>query len=92
MTHPLPPFLFCFFSCWCNPLGSSKLGKLGVVNHVPYTASKHALEGMTKALAIELAEADGNVTVNSISPGSVATNMNPSGARASPPPTPPLPC
>jgi 3-oxoacyl-[acyl-carrier protein] reductase len=39
----------------------------------PYAISKHALLGLTKSLAIELAES--NVMVNSVSPGYIETKM-----------------
>ena len=39
----------------------------------PYTASKHALGGLTKVMALELAEH--GITVNSVAPGQIATRM-----------------
>jgi NAD(P)-dependent dehydrogenase (short-subunit alcohol dehydrogenase family) len=39
----------------------------------PYTASKHGLGGMTKVLALELAEH--GITVNAVAPGQIATRM-----------------
>jgi NAD(P)-dependent dehydrogenase (short-subunit alcohol dehydrogenase family) len=39
----------------------------------PYTASKHGLGGLTKAMALELAEH--GITVNSVAPGQIATRM-----------------
>jgi hypothetical protein len=39
----------------------------------PYTASKHGLGGLTKVLALELAEH--GITVNSVAPGQIATRM-----------------
>lgn len=50
-----------------------------VHEHVPmyrslaYTAAKHALAGVTKALALELAVHD--IPVNSVAPGEIATRM-----------------
>lgn len=41
---------------------------------VPYTASKHGMGGMTKALALDLSSH--NILVNSIAPGFIATPMN----------------
>lgn len=52
---------------------ASALSILGRSQAVIYTASKHALAGMTKALACELA-ADG-IRVNAICPGYVETEM-----------------
>jgi NAD(P)-dependent dehydrogenase (short-subunit alcohol dehydrogenase family) len=40
---------------------------------VPYTASKHGLGGLTKVMAIELAEH--GITVNAVAPGQIATRM-----------------
>jgi NAD(P)-dependent dehydrogenase (short-subunit alcohol dehydrogenase family) len=40
---------------------------------IPYTVSKHALGGLTKSLAIDLARY--GITVNSVAPGMVATPM-----------------
>jgi len=45
----------------------------GYANQAAYTASKHALLGMTKALAQELYESD--VRVHAICPGGVDTNL-----------------
>lgn len=39
----------------------------------PYTASKHGLGGLTKIMALELAEH--GITVNSVAPGQIATRM-----------------
>jgi NAD(P)-dependent dehydrogenase (short-subunit alcohol dehydrogenase family) len=50
-----------------------------VHEHVPlsgaagYTAGKHGLGGLTKAMALELAEHD--ITVNAVAPGEIATKM-----------------
>lgn len=52
---------------------SSVVGKRGYVNQSAYTASKHALMGMTKVLAQEVF--DDNIRVHIISPGGVATDM-----------------
>lgn len=51
----------------------SALSILGRSKAVLYTASKHALAGMTKALACELATR--NIRVNAICPGYVETEM-----------------
>jgi NAD(P)-dependent dehydrogenase (short-subunit alcohol dehydrogenase family) len=52
---------------------ASSAGKNGSVNQSPYNASKHALMGFTRCLALETA-ADG-ITVNAICPGWVDTEM-----------------
>jgi NAD(P)-dependent dehydrogenase (short-subunit alcohol dehydrogenase family) len=41
--------------------------------NAPYTAAKHALGGLTKAMALELAEH--GIRVNSVAPGQIATAM-----------------
>ena len=38
-----------------------------------YTASKHAVEGLTKALALEFAKQ--NIRINAVAPGAIATEM-----------------
>ncbi len=48
-------------------------GKQGVVLGAPYSASKHAVIGLTKALGLELAPT--GVTVNAVCPGYVETPM-----------------
>ncbi|MFC0098794.1 3-oxoacyl-ACP reductase [Micromonospora marina] len=48
-------------------------GKQGVVHAAPYSASKHGVVGLTKALGLELARA--GVTVNAVCPGFVETPM-----------------
>ena len=52
---------------------SSTMGSRGVANMALYTASKHAVEGLTKSAAIEAA-ADG-VRVNAVAPGPTETAM-----------------
>lgn len=52
---------------------ASIAGKIGAVGLGHYCASKHAVVGLTKSLALELAEDD--VTVNAICPGIVETPM-----------------
>lgn len=48
-------------------------GIRGVLNQVPYVASKHAVSGMTKNAAIEYGK-DG-ITTNAIAPGAILTPM-----------------
>jgi len=49
------------------------LGKVRAPNAAVYTASKHAVEGLTKAAALEGAET--GVRVNAVAPGPVETEM-----------------
>jgi NAD(P)-dependent dehydrogenase (short-subunit alcohol dehydrogenase family) len=58
---------------------ASLAGLYGAPYVTAYTASKHALVGLTKALAAEVAGK--GVTVNAICPGYVATEMTWDGAR-----------
>ena len=53
---------------------ASTMGHVSIPGRAAYSASKSGLLGLTRALALELA-ADG-ITVNSMSPGPVATEMN----------------
>jgi len=52
---------------------SSQMGHVGAANRTLYCASKHALEGLTKAMAVELAPA--GIRVNSIAPTFIRTAM-----------------
>jgi len=52
---------------------SSQMGHVGAPNRTVYCASKHALEGLTKALAVELAPHA--IRVNSIGPTFILTPM-----------------
>jgi NAD(P)-dependent dehydrogenase (short-subunit alcohol dehydrogenase family) len=52
---------------------SSTMGSRGAANASMYVASKHAVEGLTKAAALEGAEA--GVRVNAVAPGPVATDL-----------------
>jgi NAD(P)-dependent dehydrogenase (short-subunit alcohol dehydrogenase family) len=59
---------------------SSVLGRFGVPGYTAYCASKHAVIGFTRALALELAPKQ--ITVNAICPGWVDTEMAEQGMRA----------
>lgn len=52
---------------------SSQMGHVGAANRTLYCASKHGLEGLTKALAVELAPK--GIRVNTIAPTFVETPM-----------------
>jgi NAD(P)-dependent dehydrogenase (short-subunit alcohol dehydrogenase family) len=58
---------------------SSVLGRFGVPGYTAYCASKHAVIGFTRALALELAQR--RITVNAICPGWVETDMAAQGMR-----------
>ena len=52
---------------------SSILGQIAMPGSAIYTASKHAVEGITKAAALELAGQ--GIRVNAVAPGAIATDM-----------------
>jgi NAD(P)-dependent dehydrogenase (short-subunit alcohol dehydrogenase family) len=58
---------------------SSVLGRFGVPGYTAYCASKHAVIGFTRALALELAPQQ--ITVNAICPGWVDTEMAAEGMQ-----------
>jgi NAD(P)-dependent dehydrogenase (short-subunit alcohol dehydrogenase family) len=53
---------------------SSMASQYGLTNVIAYTASKSAIEGMTRAMAVELAQY--GIRVNCIAPGFIKTNMS----------------
>src|SRR5260370_11796763 len=52
---------------------SSTYGRAGAPGASVYVASKHAVEGLTKAAALEVAES--GVRVNVVAPGPIETGM-----------------
>ena len=52
---------------------TSALGHVGIAQGTVYVGSKHAVEGMTKCVALEFAKQ--NIRVNTVAPGGIATDM-----------------
>jgi NAD(P)-dependent dehydrogenase (short-subunit alcohol dehydrogenase family) len=52
---------------------SSQMGHVGFPGRAPYCATKHAVEGLTRALAVEWAES--GIRVNSVAPTFVDTPL-----------------
>ncbi|ATL66254.1 SDR family NAD(P)-dependent oxidoreductase [Nocardia terpenica] len=50
-------------------------GKQGVIHAAPYSASKHGVVGLTKAIGLELARNGSGITVNAVCPGFVESDM-----------------
>lgn len=53
---------------------SSMASQYGIPNVIAYTASKSAIEGMTRAMAVELSQY--GIRVNCLAPGFIKTNMS----------------
>ena len=70
MRHEIPAMLKNGGGAIVNT--SSVAGHVGMAPSI-YTASKHAVEGLTKALALEFAKQ--NIRINAVAPAGVATEM-----------------
>src|SRR3984893_8564655 len=71
MRHEIPVMLKNGGGAIVNT--SSVAGHVGMGQVSIYTASKHAVEGLTKALALEFAKQ--NIRINALAPAGVATDM-----------------
>jgi NAD(P)-dependent dehydrogenase (short-subunit alcohol dehydrogenase family) len=71
MRHEIPVMLKSGGGAIVNT--SSVAGHVGMGQVSIYTASKHAVEGLTKALALEFAKQ--NIRINAVAPGAIATEM-----------------
>jgi len=71
MRHEIPAMLKNGGGAIVNT--SSVAGHVGLAQVSVYIASKHAVEGLTKALALEFAKQ--NIRVNAVAPAGVATDM-----------------
>jgi len=61
---------------------SSMASQYGLPKVIAYTASKSAIEGMTRAMAVELSPK--GIRVNCIAPGFIATDMSAKALNADP--------
>ena len=61
----------CSGGCVINV--TSQMGHIGSPNRTAYCMTKHAIEGLTKAMAVELAPK--NIRVNSVAPTFIETDM-----------------
>ncbi|MEQ8515159.1 MAG: SDR family oxidoreductase, partial [Chromatocurvus sp.] len=52
---------------------SSQMGHIGAAQRTVYCATKHAIEGLSKAMAVELAPS--GITVNTVAPTFIETPM-----------------
>jgi NAD(P)-dependent dehydrogenase (short-subunit alcohol dehydrogenase family) len=71
MRHEIPVMLKNGGGAIVNT--SSVAGHAGLPGVSVYIASKHAVEGMTKAVALEFAKQ--NIRINAVAPGPIATEM-----------------
>jgi NAD(P)-dependent dehydrogenase (short-subunit alcohol dehydrogenase family) len=71
MRHEIPVMLKTGGGAIVNT--SSVAANVGMGQVSIYTASKHAVEGLTKALALEFAKQ--NIRINAVAPGAIATEM-----------------
>ncbi len=72
MKHQVPAMLKSGGGSIVNT--TSGLGHVGMAAMHVYAGSKHAVEGITKSAALELAQK--GIRVNTVAPGGVATEMN----------------
>ena len=71
MRHEIPAMLKTGGGAIVN--NSSVAGHVGLGEVSIYIASKHAVEGLTKAVALEFAKQ--NIRINAVAPGVIATDM-----------------
>jgi len=71
MRHEIPMMLKTGGGAIVNT--SSVAGHVGLAQVSVYIASKHAIEGLTKSVALEFAKQ--NIRINAVAPGGVATEM-----------------